>query len=210
MLLLLLLLFITRVEPQVKDLRRTCQNCFFLHDWTRKVREFSVWVGYLTKWSLRVLSATINILIICLGLPVVWTYSPASDQTPSWRSSRLPSNSWRSFNRWPPRSQNLGYCCLVFPCSSTWRVWIFLLFAFVFAISLHKVFTCSMSLRNTNNSFASGFWRWIHVSSLPGELPTLTTGANLSSYDVGSPSHQTGVPDVPSPAFLPSMVAAVN
>lgn len=46
--------------------------------------------------------------------------------------------------------------------------------------------------------------------SLPGELPTLTTGANLSSYDVGSPSHQTGVPDVPSPAFLPSMVAAVN
>ena len=151
-------------SPKLRICDERAKIAFFLHDWTRKVREFSVWVGYLTKWSLRVLSATINILIICLGLPVVWTYSPASDQTPSWRSSRLPSNSWRSFNRWPPRSQNLGYCCLVFPCSSTWRVWIFLLFAFVFAISLHKVFTHSMSLRNTNNSFASGFWRWIHVS----------------------------------------------
>ena len=36
--------------------------------------------------------------------------------------SEQPCKSWRNYNRWPPRNQNLGYCSLVFPCSLTWRV----------------------------------------------------------------------------------------
>ena len=108
---------------------------------------------------------------------MVWTNSPASDQTPSWRSSRLPSNSWRSFNRWPPRSQNLGYCCLVFPCSSTWRVWIFLLFGFVFAYTRFLLAACLFETQTT--ALRPVFDAWSTFQSLPGELPTLTTGANL-------------------------------
>ena len=47
------LYFITWAERQVKDSRRSgmSQSCFLRQDWARKVREFSVWVGYLTKWE---------------------------------------------------------------------------------------------------------------------------------------------------------------
>ena len=34
-----------------------------------------------------------------------------------------PSKSWSNFRRWPPRSQNLGCCSVVFPRSLTWKSW---------------------------------------------------------------------------------------
>ena len=35
---------------RIRDVQECPKLAFFRQDWARKVREFSVWVGYLTKW----------------------------------------------------------------------------------------------------------------------------------------------------------------
>ena len=66
---------------------------------------------------------------------------------------------------------------------------------------LHTVFTRSMSLRNTNNSLAAGFCRWIHDCPLWQRVPSQKFLLLLWTM-FGSPSHLASVPDVPSFAFL--------
>ena len=58
-----------------------------------------------------------------------------------------------------------------------------------------------MSLRNTNNSLAAGFCRWIHDCPLWQQVPSQKFLLLLRTM-FGSPSHLTSVPDVPSFAVL--------
>ena len=74
-----------------------------------------------------------------------------------------------------------------------------MLVAFVFAISLHVVFTRIIFLYVTQTTALQPVF--------PEELPTLTIGANLkvppsSANDVGTLLHPASVPDVPSPGFF--------
>ena len=59
---------------------------------------------------------------VCLFASCTCSVERISRRSEGQEWSEQPSKSWRNFNRWPPRNQNLGYCSLVFPCSLTWRV----------------------------------------------------------------------------------------
>ena len=70
-----------------------------------------------------------------------------------------------------------------------------------------------MSLRSTNNSLKAGLDAGSSTQSHPDELPVLSADVLIPpapASDVRSSSNQAGVPDVPSPAFLASVVAAVK
>ena len=69
-----------------------------------------------------------------------------------------------------------------------------------------------MSLRNTNNSLAAGLDAPLQVSLDEQELPASSSAAIVPSpvaSDATSSSYQAGLLDVPSPAFLASVISAV-
>ena len=70
-----------------------------------------------------------------------------------------------------------------------------------------------MSLRNTNKSLAAGLDAPLQGSSDEQELPASSSAAIVPSpvaSDATSSSYQAGLPDVPSPAFLASVISAVR
>ena len=70
-----------------------------------------------------------------------------------------------------------------------------------------------MSLRNTNNSLAAGLDATLQGSLDEQELPASSSAAIVPSTvasDATSSSYQAGLPDVPSPAFLASVISAVQ
>ena len=71
----------------------------------------------------------------------------------------------------------------------------------------------NISLRTTNDSLAAGLDAMFQGSLDKHELPGSSNAAIVSSTvasDATSPSHQAALPDIPSPAFLASVIAAVK
>ena len=62
---------------------------------------------------------------VCLFASCTCSVERISRRSEGQEWSEQPSKSWRNFNRWPPRNQNLGYCSLVFPL--VWRDAFFLI-----------------------------------------------------------------------------------
>ena len=70
-------------------------------------------------------------------------------------------------------------------------------------------FVIRMSLRNTNNSLAASLDATIDEHKLPASSHIAIAHSTAASVFTSS-SHQAGLPDVPSPAFLASVISAVK